>query len=182
MRSTELARRYARAIYDLAVESANQDRVFEELRALDQVFSNDAEIHQFLGTPLIKPNERLEALTKSFKKLQLSDETQHLLLLLAEKDRFAIFHEIVEAYQARSDSANNVCRGTVRSAVALAPAERTRIEETVERVLKKKVILTYAADPSVIGGLIARVGSYTFDDSIASHLDRMSEELKRRTV
>ena len=72
----------------------------------------------------------------------------------------------------------------VRSArqPSLAPEERQRLEKTIEGVLNKKVILTYKVDPSVIGGLIASVRSFTFDDSIDSHLKRMNEELKRRTV
>ena len=105
-----------------------------------------------------------------------------LVLLIADNGRFGVFQELVGAFQAEADAANNVCRGTVRSATVLGQGERQRVEETVEKVLKKKVIMTYKVDPSVIGGLVAQVGSYTCDDSISAHLQRMNEELKRRTV
>lgn len=182
MRFTELAKRYAKAIFEVAIDNKTQDRVFAELRTLDEVVSRDKEIFDFLTSPLVKPSERVEALTKALGNKGLSKEVVDFLMILAEKDRFVIFHEVVRAFESESDAANNVCRGTVRSAVLLAQTERQRIEETVEKVLKKKVIMTYKVDPSVIGGLIAEVGSYTFDDSISSHLTRMNEELKRRTV
>ncbi|MES2964311.1 MAG: ATP synthase F1 subunit delta, partial [Bdellovibrionota bacterium] len=105
-----------------------------------------------------------------------------LINLLARKDRLGVFGEIVHAFEAEADAANNVARGVVRSATVLGQDDRKRIEDQVERVLKKKVILSYKVDPSVIGGLVAQVGSYTFDDSISAHLKRMNEELKRRTV
>lgn len=182
MKISELANRYAKAIFELAVDKKTEERVIAELRELNQAFSKDPEVSNFMASPMVKSTERVELLKKALENKGLSREVYDLLLLLAEKDRFAIFHDIVQAYEAQSDSAHNVCRGTVRSAVPLAQADRERIESTVEKVLKKKVIMTYKVDPSVIGGLIAQVGSYTFDDSIAFHLTRMNEELKRRTV
>ncbi len=73
-------------------------------------------------------------------------------------------------------------RGTVRSTTVLAPEERKRIEETVNRVTHKQPLLTYKEDPALLGGMVAEVGNYTFDDSLASHLRRMNEQLTRRTM
>jgi F-type H+-transporting ATPase subunit delta len=182
MRVSELAGRYAKAVFELAVENKTQAKVFDDLRSLEEVFSREPEFHQFLTTPLIKPSERLAVLKSALENKGLSTEAYDLVMLLARKNRLAAFHGIVQAYESESDDSNNVCRGTVRSATTLGQPDRLRIEETVEKVLNKKVIMTYKVDPSVIGGLIAEVGSYTFDDSIASHLQRMNEELKRRTV
>ncbi len=186
MKVSELARRYAKAVYDLAEQSPTLDRahdqVFANLRDLEQAFDKDPEIREFLTNPVIEPSARVAALEKAFDGKPLTKEARDLILLLARKDRFGLFKEIVAGYEAQADAANGVCRGTVRSATVLDPSERQRIESTVEKVLKKKVIMTYGVDPTVIGGLVAQVGSYTFDDSIAFHLRRMNEELKRRTV
>lgn len=182
MKVSELASRYAKAAFELAVENKNLDKVFSDLRELQQVFAKDADINAFITSPLIKPNQRVAALKAALENKGLSKEAFDLVMLLADRDRMILFSDIVHAFEAENDLANNVCRGVVRSATTLGQAERQRIEETVERVLNKKVIMTYKVDPSVIGGLVAQVGSYTFDDSIASHLRRMNEELKRRTV
>lgn len=182
MKISALAQRYAKAIYELAVDNRTQDKVFEDLRAIESVFSKDKEIHDFFTNPLVESKTQVEFLEKALGGKGVSKEATDLVLLLARRDRFSIFKELVAAYEQQADNTNHVCRGTVRSAVVLGQDERSRIETTVERVLKKKVIMTYKVDPEVIGGLIAQVGSYTFDDTIASHLRRMNEELNRRTV
>ena len=182
MRPYELAKRYAKAVSDLAVANKTQEKVFSDLRALATIFSQDESIVNFLTTPLIKSNERETVLRKVMDGNGVSQEAMDLVLLLAGKNRLIIFPEIVRAFEAESDMANNVCRGTVRSATVLDSKERQSIETKVEQVLNKKVIMSYKVDPSVIGGLVAQVGSYTFDDSISAHLKRMNEELNRRTV
>ncbi|HVK60191.1 MAG TPA: ATP synthase F1 subunit delta [Bdellovibrionales bacterium] len=182
MKASGLGQRYAKALFELAVDNRTQEKVFNDLRELDRMFSADKETHEFLISPMVSADERVKVLEAALANKGASKEVVDLMLLLARKGRFTIFHEIVLAFQNEIDASNGVCRGTVRSAVALGQPERERLEATVERVLKKKVILVYKVDPTVIGGLVAQVGSYTFDDSISSHLRRMNEELKRRTV
>lgn len=182
MKSSELVKRYAKALFEIAIDNRTQEKALSDLRQLEALFSADTAIRAFLSSPTVSPAERVQALKAALESAGLSPEVLSLTLLLAKKNRLVLFADLAMAFQAEIDSANNVCRGTVRSAAALAPAERLKIEETVERVLNKKVIMTYRTDDAVIGGLVAQVGSYTFDDSIVSHLRRMNEELKRRAV
>lgn len=182
MRSPELAKRYAKALFELAVDNRSQEKVFDELRALDEAFMKDEETRDFLVSPMITPAQKEAVLKKALEGKGVSKEVFETVLLLARNERLNVFSDLVHAFESEIDSANGVIRGTVRSASALAPEERQRIEKTVENFLKKKVIMTYKVDPSVIGGLVAQVGSYTFDDSISTHLTRMNEELKRGTV
>ena len=182
MRSPELAKRYAKALFELAVDNRSQEKVFNELRSLDAIFSKDKETHEFMVSPMVTPSQKEAVLKKVLEGQGVSKEVYETVLLLARNERLNIFSDLVHMFESEIDSANGVSRGTVRSASVLAPEERTRIEQTVESRLKKKVIMTYKVDPTVIGGLIAQVGSYTFDDSISAHLTRMNEELKRRTV
>lgn len=181
MNSNKLAKRYAKALFGLARENGNQDRVLADLRALNTAFSADATVTDFFNSPMISAAQKSEALKKALSGKDATAEVNQFLMLLAEKGRLGIFSEAVEAFQDEIDAANNVCRGVVRSTTTLGPSERTQIEKTVEGVLKKKVIMTYKVDPSVIGGLVAQVGSHTFDDSLSTHLKRMSEELKRNS-
>jgi F-type H+-transporting ATPase subunit delta len=182
MRVSELAIRYAKATFDLAVEKKNQEKVVSDLRALTELFEKDKDIHGYLVSPLVKPEEKEAVLEKAVANAGLSNEAHQLLILLARKERLAVFPQVVQGFQDLLDKANGVSRGVVRSATALGPADRQQIESIVEKAISKKVIMTYKVDPSVIGGLVAQVGSYTFDDSIDAHLRRLNEELKRRTV
>jgi F-type H+-transporting ATPase subunit delta len=182
VKSNTLAKRYAKAIFSLSLDNRSQEKVLNDLRALSYAFDSDASIKAFFNSPMITGSQKASTLSKALEGRAPTEEVNQFLMLLAKKDRLPIFSDIVEAFQAEIDAANNVCRGVVKSTIALGPAERTQIEKTVEGVLKKKVIMTYKVDPSVIGGLVAQVGSHTFDDSLSTHLKRMSEELKRRTI
>lgn len=182
MKANQIANRYAKSVFELARETKNDEKVLDQLRALDTSLNKDPEIIEFLSSPLVKLEDREKALAQALKGTGALPEVEQLMLLLVNKGRVSVFSEVVEAFQKLIDDANGVVRGTVRSAATLSPAERQQIEATVEKVLKKKVIMTYKVDPSVIGGLVAQAGSYTFDDSLNSHLQRLNDELKRRAL
>lgn len=177
---TEVARRYARAFYDLAKVAKNQDAVFAELRVLRDAMKSDKAITDFVASPLIPPDQKLAAI-KGALNGKVSAEVFNGMLLLAEKNRLGSFSEIVDAFEEISDEDHGVTRGSVRSAVALSAEARKQIEETVSKVTKKKVILTFTEDPTLLGGMVAQVGGWTFDDSLETHLTRMSEDLNRRS-
>lgn len=180
MQVSELANRYARAAFDLAKQNSQQDKIFAELRALALVFEKDAAIEEFLRSPLVRAEERESTLKKVLADKGLSDLTLAFILLLANKNRLYLFAEVLEAMKTQADEAHGVTRGQVRSAEVLSPEDRKRIEEIVSKFTKKQVILNYKEDPAVIGGLIAEVGSYTFDDTLTSHLRRLKDEMSRR--
>lgn len=174
-----LATRYAKAIYTLAKDKNEQDAVFDQLRILSEALHMDKDVGQFLFSPVIRPAEKVAALEKVMATLAFSNALKNFVLLLGKKNRLGIFREILTAYQQITDDAHGVTRGTVRSATVLAPEERKRIETLVGRATKKQVILSYKEDPSLLGGLVAEVGSFTFDDSLISHLKRINEQLTR---
>lgn len=179
MKNTVLAQRYARALYNLAKEKNEQDNIFAELRVINDAFSGDEAISGFLTSPLVRPAEKVQALEKIISGLKASETVKSFVLLLAKKNRLGVFSEITQAFQLIEDEAHGVTRGTVRSAAVLGPEDRKRIEELVGKATKKQVILSYKEDPSLLGGLVAEVGSLTLDDSLTSHLTRINEQLTR---
>ncbi|MCB0364241.1 MAG: ATP synthase F1 subunit delta [Bdellovibrionaceae bacterium] len=179
MAVSEVATRYAKALFDLAAENNNAKPALEQMRALKNIFEKDQELLGFLKSPLIKTEEKEKSLAQALKGAGLLNEVESFLLLLAGKNRLPLFSEILTAYQTLTDEANGVTRGVVRSATVLSQNDRKRIEETVSKYTNKNVILTYKEDEELLGGLIAEVGSYTFDDTLTSHLKRLNEELKR---
>ncbi len=176
------ANRYAQAIFELAKESGQQDIVFDQLRALQEALAKAPETYGFFNSPMVTSASKTEAIKALIKGVPgVNTLVANLLLLLASRDRIRVFAEIVQAYQDKSDEFHGVTRGRVRSATALGPEDRKRIESIVSNITHKKVILTYTQDQALLGGLIAQVGSFTFDDSLKTHLHRIRDELKRRT-
>lgn len=180
MGAIEIAKRYANALYDLAKDGSDETKVFSDLRAVSEMVEKDGQIREFFHSPVITAAEKQTALKKAIEGQSLSVEVESFILLLAKKNRLALFEQVLEAYQQKVDNANGVTRGVVRSTSALTPEEREEVEDIVARITKRRVIMTYKEDPNLIGGLIAKVGSYTFDDTISSHLRRLNEDIKRR--
>lgn len=180
MRYSELAFRYASAFFDLATEVKQNEAYLKTLKDIQALLESDVTITQFLASPLIKAEDKVAALMKAFKESQLPEGILNFILLLAKKGRLALLPEVVAAYQAREDELNGVTRGTVKSAGSLNDKQKENILNQIQAVTKKKVVLQYLEDKSLIGGLVAQVGSFTFDDSLAAHLRRIKEDLTRR--
>lgn len=176
----EVSRRYARALYDLVKTNKTSEKVFAELRSLKESFTAEKSIHDFVLSPLVAPDQKVAAL-KAALSGKVSEEIVNLLYLLAENARMEIFGEIVDAFEVISDEDHGVSRGVVKSAAKLLPEARKKIETTVEKVTHKKVILNYEEDPKLLGGMVAQVGGWTFDDSLETQLMKMSESLNRST-
>lgn len=177
---SEVAHRYGKALYELASKDQKQDKIFAELRLLSEAVNSDPSIEHFFSSPIVKAEEKIAVIQNAIGQ-KMSPEIMQTMDLLARKNRLSIFTEMVEAFEAMSDESHGVSRGSVKSSRTLSPAARKEIEDTVAKVTNKKVILNFTEDPSLLGGMVAQVGGWTFDDSLETHLTRMSEDLNRRT-
>lgn len=179
MQATEISSRYAKALFDLATEADTRKKVLTDLRTLQELFKQNQDIPNFFNSAVVKEIEKEQVLKKALDGSGVSDLVENFMLTLAKRSRLSVFDSIVDSYQSTSDDAYGMTRGKVRSATPLSESEQKAIEEKIAEVTGKNVILNYECDPSVIGGLIAEVGGYVFDDTIVTHLRRLKEELKR---
>ena len=179
MKYSQVAIRYAKALYMLATENGSESQTYSQLQFLADAMEKDSAIMDFLTSPLIGREKKEKVFTDGLNG-KFAPETKNFLLLLAKKNRVHLVPEIVIAFQALMDEKSGVTRGVVKSPSPLTAEEQKEIENKVSKYTNKQVILTFEEDKSLIGGLVAEVGSYTFDDSLTSHLTRLNEELNRR--
>lgn len=180
MTVSEVSTRYARALFEIAVDHKKVSQVLEQIRLVSHLCNADRDIELFFKSAIIKSDEKRKVLENSLKEKGLYEPVESFVFLLAKKGRMALLPEIAESFQELTDKANEVTRGVVHSASALKQEDRSAIENAVASYLGKKVILAYKEDPKLLGGLFARVGSFIFDDTLTTHLKRLKEELKRR--
>ena len=181
MKQEDIARRYVKAVFELVADARARENILNELRQLQEAFK-DKEIFEFINSPVISPDRKLDIMKKPLEGKGLSETSENLLLLLAKKNRLYLFDSVVAVFQEELDSHNGVIRGVVKSAITLDADERKKIELKVGAYLKKNVILDFTIEPKLVGGLVARVGSYTFDDSLSSYLKRLKENLNRSAI
>ncbi len=180
MKISEASRRYARALMALAKQKGQHDRAQEEISAIANIFKTEAGVRAYFNNPLISPDQKKLVVQNSFTNKGLLNEVYNLLLLLVDKNRIGAFEEIAEAYRDQMDLEQGITRGAARSARPLSAETKNDLEAKIHKILNKKIILTYKEDSSLLGGVVAQVGGWTFDDSIETHLIKMNEELNRR--
>jgi F-type H+-transporting ATPase subunit delta len=181
MKHEQAAQRYAKALYEIATENKQSESVLNQIREINSAIFKEEDTKLFFTGPVVKAEERKKVLQALFDKKKVAEEVRGLLMLLAEKQRFSLLPQIVHDFQSEVDASLGVARGGVESATTLFPEDRQRLENTISRYTGKKAVLEYHENKNLLGGLVARVGSFTFDDSLDSQLRLMREALNKRS-
>lgn len=176
---SQLAERYATALYEVTKEKGSTQQVLEVLGALRQSLLDNKDFLDILSTPLMSDTEK-EGVLKTAMGASLTDELSTFFALLTKNNRVSVLPQIVKAYEEKVAGDMGVEKGTVRSAIELTDKEKTNVKDLIERKLGKKVTLSYAVDEKMIGGIEAKVGSYIFEDSIKTHMQKLNDFITRR--
>lgn len=171
-----VAARYAQALYE---STKNHEVVLNQIRALEKVFAA-SEAATFVLSKTITAEQKVSMVKASIGGKGLSSEVENFTLLLTENGRLQLLSEILRQLEMLVDAENGATRGEVRSAISLDQESRSRLEQVISKVTKKRVILSYVDDQKLVGGVLAKVGGWTFEDSLSAHLKRLNEDLKRR--
>lgn len=179
MKETILARRYARALFSLGQENGESEKYSESLAAIAELYHEDT-----ILDALVNPMYPLEIRQNVMEKIGESAGGDSILIrfltLLVEKKRAVILPEIAIAIQAMVDEEQNICHGSVVSAVELNEELKGKVRETLEKITGKTVMLETSVDPSIIGGIVAKVGDLVLDGSIKAQLHGLKEAIKGR--
>ena len=180
MKQTILAKRYAKALFALGKENGKYEAYSEALQAVAELFETTPEVADALTNPLYPVDVREKAMAAIVSSLDADKIVGNFLNLLVEKKRAAILPEIAEVFQVMVDEDKNISHGTVISAIELDSELQNKIQQTLEKITGKKVELTASVDPSIIGGIIAKVGDLVLDGSIRTQLAGLKGSIKGR--
>ena len=174
------AGRYARALFDVVVKDspAKLDTALTELRAFAVVFSTNEALAGIAGNPAV-PVGRKAALAGALvaRAGVATAAVGKLIVLLAGRDRLKLLPDIVRVFRDRVMDYQKVVRGEVTTAQPLPAAKLRALEEGLERATGRTVVLEARVDPSIIGGVVTRLGSIVYDGSVTSQLQRMKQAL-----
>ena len=176
MLNLELARKYARAIFELAVEDDKLLAYGRELKRVEGDFDGVAGIWGYFDNPGISRADKKTLLKKCFEG-ELAGEVQNFLYLLVDKRRMAYFPEIVRVFEALSNEAQGIVIADVTTASSLDAGQESRLQEKLAGVTGKEVRLRLHEDPKVIGGVVVRIGDKRIDGSVTGRLARLTGDL-----
>jgi F-type H+-transporting ATPase subunit delta len=176
-RGAAVARRYARALRELASQESRLEPIAQELLRFEQVLADQPDLRSALLLPWITAAAKRAIVVTVCERLGLSTLARNFLALVAQRRRMALLGDIREAYQALLDQTAGRVRARVRSAAPLNDAQRAALRERLGRRLGKTVLLDTAVDPGLLGGFVAEVGSRLLDMSLRGQLARLRERL-----
>lgn len=177
MASRASARRYARALFDVMSKAGNVDAALAELQDIGAVIAGHDELRRALTSPGV-PLGVKQNIARSLLALQpISKVVARLVTLVVENDDVDEFDLILEAFEQRVLDFHQVVRAEITSAVPLTADKIQAIEASLAAVSGVKVVITPRVDASLIGGVVAKVGSRVYDGSIVRHLTRIRARL-----
>lgn len=170
------ARRYAKAVFDLAQESGDLDGWRARLARL-QTLLNDPQTAAIIANPAVSPERRLEVVDVLDPDGALGQEGRNLGKLLIEARATPSLPEIRAEYDRLDDQAAGRVRAVATSAVPLTDEDRERLVTDLSRRFQKEIRLQTRVDPSILGGLVVQVGDQVIDASIQTRLQQLRRQL-----
>jgi F-type H+-transporting ATPase subunit delta len=173
----QAARRYARALQETLLDTrgeAGAAAAAEQLGALRDLSAGES--GAFFANPVFGADEKNAVLQVFFRKHGVDPGIGRFLELLVSLGHVGLLPTIVLAYEEVERERRNELRAGVRSAFPLGEAEERDLAAALSAATGKKVLIETTVDPALIGGVVAEVGSVTYDASVKGYLERLQQE------
>jgi len=178
MTNKTASNRYAKALLDVAVhEQADLDAIERDLAAFAALFTDHPALARVLLNPAVPVPRKRAAVAELLAIAKPSPILAKLIALLADRDRLVLVPDLLASYRDRLLDYRKVVRAEVTTATDLPAGRAEAIEQRLAQATGGKVTLRTRTDPSIIGGVVARIGSTVYDGSLTRQLAKMRERL-----
>lgn len=178
MTNRTAANRYARALLDVAIkEHGDLQQIADQLAEFAALFENHQALRTVMLNPAVPVPRKRAAMVELTGRARTSSILTKLLVLLAERDRLVLLPDLLAAYRDRLLDHQNVVRAEITTAAPIAADRAQAIERGLAQLTGRTVTLAERVDPSIIGGVVARVGDTIYDGSITTQLLKMKKQL-----
>jgi F-type H+-transporting ATPase subunit delta len=179
MSTSILGRRYATALFNLAEQAGSIDKVGSDIRDFAASWHSSRELRAAFENPSVGAQTRRQILKDLAAQSGMDPLVRDTLLLVSDRGRLGQVNDIANAYQVQAEQRSGRVRAEVVTAAELPEAYFTELQKTLERVTGKKVTVARRVDPSLLGGVVTRVGDQVFDGSLKHRLEELTHELSR---
>ncbi|WP_338873499.1 ATP synthase F1 subunit delta [Myxococcus stipitatus] len=180
MVNVSIARRYARALLDVSSEAGRIDAVAEQLSSFADIVAKNPELADVLHNPAYSRSQRAQVVEGVMKLIpNMETVLANTLRLLVDRNRLTYVPDIARVFRDMADARAGRVRGSVTSAAALSSDALAQLQQTLQKMTQRNVILETRVDPSLLGGVSAQVGSILYDGSLRTQLEGMRRELKQ---
>lgn len=173
-----VARRYAEALADVAVARNQTDQIESELSQVAELVGANRELHELFASPIIAQPDKRRVLDAIIERGRLSAVMANLLRVMLNHYRLHHIAEVHKQFQREMNARSGVVSAEVITAQEIGAPQRETLSRKLAAMTGKQVELQFKTDPSLIGGVVTRVGSVVYDGSIATQLQEIKERLK----
>ena len=168
---TETCKAYAEALFTLALEEGKEREFLDSLKEISALLSDNQELFAFLKAPNIPFEAREEVLAQVLSDMH--DYISSFFMLLCKKGFMASFDSCVEEYQALLNAKDQVVKAKVTTAIPLTEKEESELKAKLEKISKKKVVLTCVVDGSIMGGVLIEMDGKRMDGTLRHRLTEL---------
>lgn len=176
--ATGLSGRYARALFDLAIEGKALGAVEASLKSLTEALAESAELKSLLSSPLVGRGAAGAAIAGVADGLGVDGLTKNFLGVLAANRRLALLPAVIRDFAALNAARKGEVTATVTAAHKLTAAQQKALAAKLKAGIGRDVALDVNVDPAILGGLVVRVGSRMIDNSLKTRLENLGQALK----
>jgi F-type H+-transporting ATPase subunit delta len=177
--SDALVRGYAQAFFRIAEAEGESEAVEGQLYAFGTLLEREARVRDALADPSL-PAENKRGLIRDTLGERANPVAANLLAFVVEQGHARLIGRVIEALTQVAAEERRHAVAEVRSAVALDEAQRRRLAEALSAATGRPVDVRVVVDPSILGGVVARIGNLIFDGSVRSRLDEAKQRLVAR--
>ncbi|QNK58294.1 F0F1 ATP synthase subunit delta [Paenibacillus sp. PAMC21692] len=176
-RDTVVAKRYAKALFELASAEGVVSEVEAQLKLIADALKQDEQIGKFLSLPSVDPAAKLAVLKSAFGD-RISVLVLNTIQLMISRGRQSIIANVHEAFVKIAGEVLGQAHATVYAARELSEAELAGVVAEFGSITGKKIIAEQSVDPSLLGGIQVRIGDRLYDGSLSGKLDRLQKTFK----
>lgn len=176
--TSEAARRYATALFDMAKESGSLAEIQASFEGFAKTLASSEDLARLIASPLFAREDKVKALKDIAEKAKLPDLLTRFLGVVATNGRAGDIPATQAAFDALYAKERGVQRAVARTAKPMDDAERARIENIITKAVGGEVELTTEVDPDLVGGIQLRIGSTLIDASLKAKLERLNTAMK----
>jgi F-type H+-transporting ATPase subunit delta len=172
-----VARRYAQALLEVGVDEGKLEKIVSDFDTVAHAWTTSGELRNAIENPLI-PNAAKRAVIRELSdQIGATSTTQSALLFLVDRHRMRVLPYLAGALRDLADGREGVVRAEVTTAIPLSESYYARLQAQLERLTGKRIVLDRAVDPSLVGGVVTRIGDRVIDGSLRTRLDSLRDAI-----
>lgn len=174
-----IARRYAEALADVATARDQVEQIDKELRVFAEMMKSSGELRDVFASPTASQPDKLKVLEALVARARPGQMTANLLRTLLSHNRLHHVAEVYGQFRREMNERKGLIIAEVTTASEVGAAEQAKLGRTLEQMTGKQVEFKFKTDPSLIGGVVTRIGSVVYDGSVRTQLRGINERLKQ---